>query len=111
MAKIISVIEKNLVHVKNTLLEEVFKSGPDRFCNTDIQIIKDEIAHFLSLDNVARIRSFINGLVAAALDKNFNLFYIPAERMGINVCRGQLNINKNEIMDRVSEAIASDKRY
>ncbi|OBR68452.1 hypothetical protein A7K91_21470 [Paenibacillus oryzae] len=53
------------------------------------------------------IRFMLNRLIENAISANNNSFYIPAERIGINVFRNQLNQNKVEVLDFISNAINS----
>lgn len=57
-----------------------------------------------------RMRTFIDSLISDAIMNNIDAFYIPAERIGINVFKGQLNSNKIEMLDIINNVLSYDMK-
>lgn len=92
----------SIIKVGNTTF--LLESGED---NLTILITNDELDDFLSSN---RIKTFVDVLIKNAIRKNISSFYIPAERLGINVFRSQLNSNKIEMLDAINNIINSEMR-
>lgn len=67
-----------------------------------ILMSNDELNEILSMN---RMKLFVDTLIMQSVKKNLNTFYIPSERIGINVFRGQLNANKIEMLDIINNAM------
>lgn len=54
-----------------------------------------------------RFSSFVDRLIEYVINETTKPFYFPAERIGINVFRNQLNHNKVEVLDLISNTLNS----
>ncbi|MDA1919820.1 AAA family ATPase [Bacillus cereus group sp. BcHK140] len=96
-------IGNNSIKIANTeILLEVLDG------NYTILVTNNELEKFISIQ---RVKNFVDILISNAINKNINAFYIPAERIGINVFRGQLNSNKIEMLDIISNSLINDKKF
>ncbi|MEE1132549.1 MAG: AAA family ATPase [Caryophanon sp.] len=68
-----------------------------------ILMSNNELNEILSMN---RMKMFVDTLIMQSVKKNLNTFYIPSERIGINVFRGQLNANKIEMLDIINNAMS-----
>jgi len=94
-------IERTSIYVVNTVISlEVFED------NYTLLMINNELNHIVPAE---RIKEFVDSLITHTIRQNINTFYIPAERIGINVFKGQLNNNKIDSFDRLSKILSSDK--
>lgn len=73
-----------------------------------LTILLTSTSHAIRLAKLSKmtiIQIMLSRLIENAISNNNNFFYVPAERIGINVFRNQLNQNKVEVLDFISNEI------
>lgn len=94
-------IKHHATQIGNTMIKfEVIED------NYTLLMIHNELDHILTTEG---IKDIVASLIARTIRHNIKTFYIPAERIGINVFKGQLNSNKINSFDRISKILSSNE--
>ncbi|MEG2812099.1 MAG: AAA family ATPase [Clostridium sp.] len=87
--------------------------GTMKGLGTQVSIDKEKDTYFMVMYSDENNKSLpidsmtimVDRIISLSIRDNINSLYFPAERMGINVFRRQLNLNKIEMVDILNDAI------